>query len=888
MRTWVALLLAAALMSLSLVQVSQAADAPPPVKDEMRAYSIDPPGEDGTVTASQLATSTYGPNYADQLSLYASLADKADALKPSDLTAYWHTMQFGPDSIASTESPATGVTIYRDSWGIPHVYGDSSDHASFGLGYVTAQDRLFEMDVFRHAAEGTLASFLGAGDNNAYLQRDEDTRQQGYTADEVTKMFDSFDNKFGAIGKTVQNGLQAYSDGVNAYMNSLTQDPQSCPVEYNAGSTDQCPGNLEPWTPEDTLYIAILQLRVFGETAGGELTNAAFYRSVIDHDGRKVGTKVYNDLMFQNDPSSPTTVPKSDANFHTQNLGKLDKGSIAIPDDAAKVAARVNQASARDARTLASLGFVTGKPESNAILVSKQLSATGHPLELGAPQVGYSNPGFFMDIDVHAPGVDFRGPAVPGTSALIPLGRGSDYAWTLTTGYSDAVDTRVELLCDPKHKKVTKDSQYYMFKGKCTKMQSRDETINVGVTPTSSNQQPSTVTETVDRTVHGPVFGRGTVGGKPVAFAKQRMFWKKEVDSIPAFYEWNTKTHSVSSFEKAAKGFTMSFNSFFANSKDIGYFHVGTYPVRHKGVSPSLPVWGTGHWEWKGRRPFNLQPHVVDPKRGWIANWNSKPAAGWDSYDAPKWGSEQRVRLIEDDMKALTAHGGKVTLTDLANIVKDIATRDVRGVYLGPKMVKLAKIAGSHSSDFPKALGQVSKWIGKGARRLNRNHDGDEDNGEALAIFDQWYLDLIHTVFDDELGKQAYQFAAPLTDYKPAGGSSFYFGFNNYLDDAFSGKHLSLDYCDDRSTPKTESCADDVAAALNQALADLKKKQGSDMSKWTTPAESIVFQEFGAGSAADIPWQNRGTHNQLVEILGHQVPTPAPSGSSSPTPTAAP
>ncbi|MDQ3879338.1 MAG: penicillin acylase family protein, partial [Actinomycetota bacterium] len=383
MRKWSALVLVGAMIATSAAQVSHAADSPPTVKDELRAYSIDPPGEDGTVTPAEFASGNYGDNYQDQLALYAALANKTGALKASDLKQYWHSMAFGPDQVTATETPTDGVTVYRDSWGIPHVYGDTIDHATFGLGYVTAEDRLFEMDVFRHAAEGTLASFLGAGKNGAYLKRDEDTRQQGYTADEVKKMYDDFDNKFGAVGKTVQRGLQAYADGVNAYMDSLTQSPQNCPVEYNAGSTAHCPGGMDPWTPEDTLYIAIIQLRVFGETEGDELTNAAYYRSLVEHDGKKLGKKIYNDFMFQNDPSSPTTIRKPDANFHTQPLRKLNPHSVAIPDDTAKVASREQQAARRDQRTLSSLGFVTGRPESNAILCSKKLSATGPPLELG-------------------------------------------------------------------------------------------------------------------------------------------------------------------------------------------------------------------------------------------------------------------------------------------------------------------------------------------------------------------------------------------------------------------------------------------------------------------------------------------------------------------------
>ena len=59
-------------------------------------------------------------------------------------------MQFGPgETITSTETPIEGVTIHRDNFGIPHIYADNLDHASYGLGYVTAQDRMFEMDAFR-------------------------------------------------------------------------------------------------------------------------------------------------------------------------------------------------------------------------------------------------------------------------------------------------------------------------------------------------------------------------------------------------------------------------------------------------------------------------------------------------------------------------------------------------------------------------------------------------------------------------------------------------------------------------------------------------------------------------------------------------------------------
>jgi acyl-homoserine lactone acylase PvdQ len=844
----------------------------PATPDHLRAFSVAPPGQDGNLNAQEFGSEEYGSHYSDQLEMYASLIDDDDVTE-EELSTYFHSMQFGPgETIASTETPIDGVTIHRDNFGIPHIYADNLDHASYALGYVTAQDRMFEMDAFRHAARGTLAAFAGPGTGDANLHMDIETRRHGYTDAEVQKMFDDFDDKFGEVGKKIQTGLQSYADGVNAYAESLAMNPTECPVEYNA-TGNPCPGAFpEEWTPADTLFIAILQLRVFGETAGGELRNAGFYSRLIDSLGKKKGAQAYSDLLFQNNPASPPTVPAEDARFPGQNLGKLNPKSLAIPDHARRVAAKVAQREAAYRDALRTIGFRYGQPQSNAILVAGKRSATGNPLQTGAPQVGYAVPGFFLEVDVHVaasegvPAVDFRGPAVAGASALVPLGRGPDYAWTLTTGYSDAVDTRAELLCNPDGAKATINSNNYMFKGECKAMESREETFTVHPTPTAPGA-PREHTETIYRTVHGPVFQRGTVDGKPVAFVKERFFWKREVDSIPTFYRWNAETLSVKDFQSAAGKLTMSFNTFYVDSKDVGYFHVGYIPKRPKGVSPSLPTWGTGKWEWKGRLPFAQMPKVVNPKRGWIANWNSKPSAGWNAADDFKWGTIQRVRLMEDDLKALFRNGGKATLSDLVDVLRNVATRDPRGVYLGPRMLSLA---GPQEGELGQAVNLVDAWIEAGADRINKDRDDNQDSGNALAMFDTWYTKLVHAVFDDELGTGAYAFAAPITDYDPAGGSSFYFDFSNYLYDLFSkagAKRYKLDYCDDVKTPDKETCKDQVTKALTQAVDELKADQGADMSAWITPGEWIVFEEFGAGSVTPIPWQNRGTHNHVVEAL---------------------
>jgi acyl-homoserine lactone acylase PvdQ len=860
-RRSIVLVLLATLLATALPAGVRAQDGPPPVPDTLRAYSIVPPGQEGNVTPDEVAAGSYGAHYDDQRELYASLIDDEN-VTDGEIKNYFHSMQFGPNEIEREYQPLEGVSVYRDEFGIPHIYTDSFAGASHALGYTTAEDRLWEMDVFRHAARGELSTLIGPD----YLAMDIVARREGYTEEEVQKMFDDLDDKFGATGKTVQEGLQAYADGVNQYIAELRTDPTKCPAEYQALG-NPCP---EPdpadWTPLDTLYVAILQLRVFGETAGSELDNAGLYAHLVEKHGKKLGPKVYEDLLARNDPASATSIAPVDGKFPSQDLGKTSRKSFAIPDDAEQLARDTSREQRRYRAFLEKLGFRA--PASNALLVSAKESASGNPLQIGAPQVGYATPSFFWDVDVHVSGKEeahFRGPAVPGASALVPLGRGPDYAWTLTTGYSDAVDTKAELLCDPEGGEATEESNGYMFKGKCKEMQSRTETFIVK--PSAGSPGPPGVEErTFYRTVHGPVFARGQVDGQPVAFVKQRFFWKREVDSIPQFYKWNTQVESIRDFAAAASKFTMSFNTFYADHKDVGYFHVGYYPVRPEGYHPSLPTWGTGKWEWKGRLPYARHPKVVNPTQGWVANWNNKPAKGWDNYDGIKWGPVHRVELLQNEMRRYVNGPRKAKLSDLVDVIRQAATRDARAVYLGRKMVRWG--AASGAPEAAAALAAVKAWVKDGAHRFNRNWkegDDQEDNGVAAAVFDAWYEDLVHGVFDDEIGADAYDLVGtPVTD------RDMWHDFSSYLGNLFSKagrRGYARNYCDDMGTPEKETCKAQVAASLTDALAALKEAQGEDVTAWTTDAWMITFDELGLGSVDPIPWQNRGTHNHVVEVL---------------------
>ena len=180
----------------------------------MRAFSVVPPGQEGNVTALEIVSGDFGPHYSDQLEMYASLVDDRN-FKGNEWARYFHSMQFGPRTVERDYSPIAGARVLRDGFGIPHIYADNFRKAGFALGYVSAEDRMFQMDVFRRAARGDLAEVLGRGEDDAYLEMDIQTRREGYTLAEIRRMFRRLDERFGRAGRRVQVGLRAYADGIN-------------------------------------------------------------------------------------------------------------------------------------------------------------------------------------------------------------------------------------------------------------------------------------------------------------------------------------------------------------------------------------------------------------------------------------------------------------------------------------------------------------------------------------------------------------------------------------------------------------------------------------------------------------------------------------------------
>ncbi|MGH2734430.1 MAG: penicillin acylase family protein, partial [Actinomycetota bacterium] len=289
------------------------------------------------------------------------------------------------------------------------------------------------------------------------------------------------------------------------------------------------------------------------------------------------------------------------------------------------------------------------------------------------------------------------------------------------------------------------------------------------------------------------------------------------------------------------------------------------------GVDPMLPSWGTGRWEWRETLPFDRHPQMINPEQGWIANWNNKPAVGWDNSQSSAWGPTHRVGLLARRMEALLAVDNKASLSDVVDVIREAATADARAEFLGEALLDFTDdVTGAAAQ----ARQHVADWIAGGAHRLDRNRNELQDFGPAVAVFDRWYDELAHRVFDDELGA-SYPYlnlAIPISDDASVNnGSAYYSDFSNFLWNLFrddTKAAYARDYCENIGTEEIETCESVAVDALEAAVEDLATEKPGPIETWTWPADYIEFSEVGAYGVDPIPWQNRGTYNHAIEVLG--------------------
>ncbi|MGE5281232.1 MAG: penicillin acylase family protein [Chloroflexota bacterium] len=840
-----------------------------------------PPGENGLATLSQIfdfrGTGAIPPHFADQQALYEDLVYAAPGLTDAQVPNYFKDATFGVPApeVESTIEPKPGVTIVRDSaYGIPHIYGETRADTMFGAGYAGAADRLFLMDVLRHKGRGELASFLGGSNAGS------DAAQWSfapYTEADLERQLAAFPQLYGQAGQQALEDVQSYVEGINAYIAAANSDPALKPGEYALLGKP-----MEAWKPTDVVAVASLIGALFGAGGGNELASAQTMQAFEARFGRKAGRKAWLGFRSKNDPEAPTTISKR---FPYETRSAFAKRGLALPDprsvhSVATATASSGAGGSGGFGVAIQRSLREGAHASNWELVSAKHSATGHPLAVMGPQVGYLVPQIVMEEDLHGPGIDARGATFPGVNLIVAFGHGTDYAWSPTSASSDNVDTFAEVLC--------KDRFHYRYRGKCRAMEKLQKTESWTPNAIDSTEAGSQ-TLTAYRTVHGIVFARGKVHGRKVAFVHDRSTYFHEADSVIGLDQLNDPTFltGVGAFKKAVSNIGFTFNWAYVDAKHIAYALSGAMPQRARGTSPDFPVLGTGKFDWKGFKPatrtadylpFKKHPQAVDPS--YMVSWNNKQAPGWAAADDNyAYGPLFRSQMIADKVRAGTKGKRRMTIAQLVKAMEEPATQDLRGYRLLPTIFKA--VGKPRQPALRRALAKLRAWHKAGAHRRDLNRDGVDEETPAIELMDAWWPKLAAAEFKPALGKKAFaqlQTMLKIGDF--AGGSptepDFYDGWWGYvskdLRELFGPRPkapYSRVYCGKGSKKR---CRKALQRSLAQAL---KVKPaalygGGDGACAADPQPSCFDQNRPIVTSGvelpPFPFQNRPTFQQVVTV----------------------
>jgi acyl-homoserine lactone acylase PvdQ len=874
----------AALALCALIAPAAGAAVPQPygTNDSGGFRNVLPPGENGLDNFKQLllfkGPGLLPPHYADQQPLYENLLYASPTLTEAQIPSYFKDATFGVPAgeVESTIEPRPGATIVRDkAFGIPHIYGDTRADTMFGAGYAGAQDRLFLMDVLRHTGRAELASFLGGSNAGA------DASQWGfapYTEADLERQLTQTPQTYGRAGQQAVEDVDAYIAGINAYIAAANLDPELKPAEYTVLGKP-----MEPWKPTDLIAIASLIGGIFGRGGGNELNSALTMQAMVDRFGQKAGRKAWVGFRSKNDPEAPTTIAKK---FPYETRSAFAKKGLALPDrNSVKFTQTATASSAPGTATgMGTVGqrlqaaLAAAGHASNWELVSAKESASGHPIGVLGPQVGYFVPQILMEEDLHGPGIDARGAAFPGVNLFVELGHGRDYAWSATTATSDNVDTFAEVLC--------KDNLHYSYRGKCLPMERLEKSESW--TPNAIDSAPAgSQTLVAYRTVHGIVYARGRVGGRKVAFVHQRSTYFHEADSVIGFAQLNEPgvVTGPQGFKQAVSNINFLFNWSYIDSDHIAYALSGAMPQRAKGTSPDFPILGTGKYDWKGFNPstqladylpFSKHPQAIDPP--YLVSWNNKQAPEWAAADDKySYGPLFRSQMIADKVKAATKGKKKMTIVQLIQAMEEPATQDLRGYRLLPTIFKA--IGKPRSGQLRQALSILRTWHDHGAHRRDLNRDGVDEETPAIELMDAWWPKLLQAEFRPALGGKAYgKLEEMLQTGSVAGGSptapdyddGWYSYVSKDLRDLFGPKPRGAwnrVYCGSGSKKK---CRAALQRSLRQALkvtpAQLYGGGNGDCASNPQPScfDQNRPQVTGGIELTPFPFQNRPTFQQVA------------------------
>ncbi len=619
---------------------------------------------------------------------------------------YWRVHACLPhlDGTIRVEGLQGKVEVLRDAHGVPHIRAASLEDLMYAQGYVTAQDRLWQMDLSRRVAQGRLSELFGS----RTLHSDIETRTLGMqrAAERGVKDLDPEEQKL----------LTDYARGVNAFIRT---HQNRLPIEFLLLRY-----HPNRWRESDSLEVALNMARLLNTSWPDELMRVRV-RSKLGNP------QLESDIFPASSPldhpvaeSLPGTVSPAGsrhaASIEPQPRLLVTPGTImATQDDVVAGLAPMLQA-------LELPSSYTGVGSNNWV-VNGSHTRSGKPLLANDPHLPYGVPSVWYMIHLEAPGLDVSGVSLPGLPMVI-IGHNRHIAWGVTNTDPDVQDLYEETF-NPQNPRE------YRYDGKWIEDSERTEKIEV-------RGKPDDVL-LVKSTRHGPILP--DTGNRTFALA-----WTALMPGALQFpFLKIDEAQNWPEFTDALRGFAGPMQNFVYADTDgnIGFYAAGWVPIRKRGDG-SVPVPGqSSDYGWTGMIPFQDLPHAYNPKSGILATANGRVVPdNYPYFITSMWGSPYRAARIYQLLEA----GKSFTVADMLNIQMD--THPLDDEWLRQRLLAAGKEYPPESPDVQYAAAKLSAWNGEATA-----------GSAATLVCELTWKTLLYRVLEPKLGKDLSGYECPMS-----------------------------------------------------------------------------------------------------------------------------
>lgn len=511
----------------------------------------------------------------------------------------------------SIEGLSGQVTVTRDDYGVPYIEAATDQDAFFTLGYIHAQERMWQLEMQKRMTQGRLSEVLG----KEFLQRDIWFRTLGLSA--------SAEKAIATLDLKAKNSLEAYVAGINSWIENTSE----LPAEFHLLGV-----RPSRWEIKDSIaWIKLFSLNLSGN-----------FRKEIS---TLLASQLLNEEMLES------------------MLPHFESNEIAINEDDQNALHQIEQLQVSIERDL-HLGLEYSG--SNAWVIAPQHTKGDFAILANDPHLGLQTPSLWYAASLKGNEISATGMTLVGLPIIV-FGRNEDIAWGGTAMMADNQDLFIER---PHHT----NKNMYLAGDDWLEFETKKETISIRADFPSTLRKPTKPIEIeVRKSRHGPIISDVIhVSEQPIALKWTAL--QDQDTTYNAFFALNY-AKGWPEFKAALGAMVSpNLNMFYAdNSGNIGYLGVGAIPVRKGSVSPlPRPGW-SGEHEWLSYVPATEWPQIFNPTAGYIVNANNKvDVPNYPYYISQDWappGRADRItQLIESKIESSNAH---LSFEDMVEIQAD-------------------------------------------------------------------------------------------------------------------------------------------------------------------------------------------------------------------------